>query len=64
LPVRTASVLALLLGLAGCSSSAVSGRRCGGNTTNSPGPCPAGYSCVNDSGIPSGDVGGVCQKND
>jgi hypothetical protein len=56
-------VLALLAVAPACSSP-IAGRPCGGNASNSPGPCPTGYSCVNDSGPPSGDVGGVCQKND
>ena len=61
--MRTALLVALLAMLPACSSP-IAGRRCGGNTINSPGPCPTGYACVNDSGIPTGDVGGVCQKID
>ena len=63
LAMRMVLALALLAVSTACSNSPA-GRRCGGNTSDSPGPCPTGYSCVNDSGIPSGDIGGVCEKND
>jgi len=45
--MRTILVLALLALFPACSSSGpIAGRPCGGNASNSPGPCPAGYSCV------------------